>query len=263
MWRLVFLLFFPLLAFSHEGIPPSYSFLKHREHKGVGYDTGYTSVDLMASPIDFPQFYPFLNVRGHVFNDGRFAANLGVAGRYLSPRKDWILGINVFYDYRDTKLFAGQQLGAGAELFFRKTVLRFNGYMPIGVVKRREDSRIRVALANLQGGIEASLLEWDHFILRGAVGVYYLAKRTFDDATFGKAWGTQIQLTSTIYQWIEAGIETTYDHIFNFTFQGYLALKIPLGNSRLHFPKNSFLQTLFQPIRRNEIIPIQKKHTKF
>lgn len=258
MWRLIFLFLFPLLSFSQEGIPPSYSFLKHREHKGVGYDTGYTSVDLMVNLIDFSQFYPFLNARGHVFNNGRFAANLGVAGRYLSPRKDWILGINVFYDYRDTKLFAGQQLGAGAELFFRSTALRFNSYVPIGVVKRKEGSHIQVALTNLQGEVETSLLKWDSFILRGAVGVYYLAKRTFDDSTFGKTWGTQIKLTSILYEWIELGMETTYDYIFNFTFQGYVALKIPLGNSRLHFPNDSFLPSLFQPIRRNEIIPIQK-----
>lgn len=255
---LIFLLFLPHLAFSHEGTVPSYSFLKHREHKGVGYDTGYTSVDLMANPIDFSQFYPFFNVRGHVFNDGRFAANLGLAGRYLSNQKDWILGINAFYDYRDTKLFAAQQLGAGAELFFRKNILRFNGYMPIGVVKRKEGSQTRIALANLQGEWEATIFDWDHFTLRGAIGVYYLAKRTFEGSTFGKAWGTQTKLTATIYQWIEAGIEGTYDHIFNFTFQGYLALKIPLGNTRLHLPKQSFLPNLFDPIRRSEIIPLQK-----
>lgn len=254
---LLILLFLPLALFATQGLSPSYSFLKHREAKGIGYDQGYTSVDVMASPIDFPHFYPYLNVRGHVFNDGRFASNLGIALRYLSSKQDWIWGGNVFYDYRSAKIFSGQQLGAGLELFFGDIAMRVNGYLPIGVVKRKEAMRAQVALANIQGEIGTKLFSMQNFQLRGALGVYYLTGRAFNHQTFGKAWGSQLRLTGVIYKWVEAGVETTYDHIFNFTFQGYLALKIPLGNTRLHFADNAFMKNLFAPIRRNEIIPLQ------
>jgi len=259
MWLILIFLLFPLFAFSNNGSPTSYSFLKHREHQGVGYETGYTSVDVMANPIDFSHFYPFLNVRGHVFNDSRFASNLGLIGRYLSNHKNWVFGVNIFYDYRSAKIFSGQQLGGGAELFFSDLAFRFNGYLPVGVVKKKDETHLQVALANLKGEVEKTLIELKPFILKGAVGVYYLTGRSFNNKTFGKAWGSQLRLTALIYEWIEAGIETTYDHIFNFTFQGYLALKIPIGSTRLRLPEKSFLLNLFQPIRRNEIIPMQKE----
>ena len=256
---LLFLFLIPVWGFSNQGLPTSYSFLKHREHNGVGYDTGYTSIDVMANPIDFSHFYPFLSARGHVFNDGRFASNVGLAGRYLFQKQNWILGANIFYDYRSAKIFSAQQLGAGAEFFFGDIALRANGYLPVGVVKKKDGSHAQVALANLQGEIETVIFTMKHFSLYGALGVYYLSGRAFDNKTFGKAWGSQLRLTGTVYRWVEAGIEATYDHIFNFTFQGYLALKIPLGNTRLHLEENSFIENLFQPIRRNEIIPLQKE----
>lgn len=250
---LALLLLTPFWALSDVGTPTSYSFLKHREHKGVGYDTGYTSIDVMASPIDFSFFYPFINIRGHVFNDGRFASNFGLAGRFILKENSGVFGANFFYDYRNSQIFSAQQMGAGLEFFKGDLAFRANGYMPIGILKGQDHSHSQVALANIDGEAEIGILQSKNFTLFSALGVYYLCGRSYNNKTFGKAWGSKLRITSTIYKWIEAGIDATYDHIFNFTFQGYLALKIPFGG------KNSHLQDLFQPIRRSEIIPLQKE----
>lgn len=256
MYRCLFFLLIPIAIFSAPGVPPSYTVLKHREHQGVGYTTGYSSIEIMANLVDLQNFYPFLNVRGHVFDDGRPAANAGLALRYISANETWVFGANVFYDFRSAKIFSPQQAGGGLELFYGKTILRANGYMPFGTVKKKGHCA-QAALANIQGEAERLFFDSENFSFRGSAGVYYLAGRALKSRVFGKAWGSQIRLTGTLYRWIEAGIETTYDHIFNFTFQGYLGLRIPLGNTRLTLPEASFIRNVFYPIRRNEIIPLE------
>ena len=57
---------------------------RHIESKGVGYDQGYTTLEGFFSPVECwnTRWTPFLDIRGHVFNNGKFAANAGVGVRY-------------------------------------------------------------------------------------------------------------------------------------------------------------------------------------
>ncbi|MGE0198113.1 MAG: inverse autotransporter beta domain-containing protein [Simkaniaceae bacterium] len=250
MKYLIFILF-PLLCFSHE-FPTSYTKLKHREHKGIGYDTGYTSLDVHFTFTEFPDFCLFANPRGHVFNDGRFAFNLGLGARYKSPNQSWVLGGNAYYDYRSETIFSPQQLAGGLELFYQTLAFRFNGYAPIGVVKKTKGRKAQVALANLQGEVEKQFVETQNVDFFAALGVYYLTGRSFKNKTFGKAWGSDLRLTAQLWKRIECVFETTYDHIYNFTFQGLLSLKIPLGEGKPTLPS-----PFYRSVIRSEIIPTQ------
>ncbi len=236
------LLLIPIFSFADV----SFTKLKHREHKGVGYDQGYSTIDLHLNITPLL----FLNTRGHVFNNGEFALNLGLGGRVSAPSKKWTVGLNGYYDYRDSSVLSPSQLGGGFELFISDYVLRFNGYAPIGTVKKTEGSRAAVALANLQGEVEKVLLTGDVYQFSGAIGAYYLTGRAFKNRTFGKAWGSEIRLTAQLWKWVELLFETTYDQIFDFTFQGMVALTIPIG-SRKEKPSRSVV--------RREIIALEKK----
>ncbi|MCB1117486.1 MAG: hypothetical protein KDK50_02765, partial [Chlamydiia bacterium] len=44
---------------------------------GVGYDDGYSTVDLFLTPNWQRGFQPILDGRVHLLNDGRWASNLG------------------------------------------------------------------------------------------------------------------------------------------------------------------------------------------
>lgn len=253
---LILLFFIPFCCLWGE-VTPSYSRFKHREYKGVGYDKGYTSIDVHLSFAEFPEWTAFFNPRGHVFNDGRLAFNVGVGGRFISSTQKWMGGLNIYYDYRTSSTLSPQQLGGGAELFISDYALRFNGYAPIGIVKQTKGSHAAVALANLQGEVEKRLLSGEHFDFYGAIGAYYLTGRAYQDKTFGKAWGSEIRLTAYLWKWVELLFETTYDQIYNFTFQGMIALKIPFGRPRQVAP-SSF--NLYQTVKRREIIPIDRKH---
>ncbi|WP_320412047.1 inverse autotransporter beta domain-containing protein [Candidatus Neptunochlamydia vexilliferae] len=192
----------------------------------------------------------FLNTRGHVFNNGEFALNLGLGGRVTAPSKKWTVGLNGYYDYQSSSVLSPSQLGGGFELFISDYVLRFNGYAPIGTVKKTEGKRAAVALANLQGEVEKVLLTGEIHQFSGAIGAYYLTGRAFENRTFGKAWGSEIRASVQLWQWVELLFETTYDQIFDFTFQGIFALTIPIGSRK---------KKLSRPIIRREIVPLEKK----
>ena len=102
--------------------------LRHIEGKGIGYDRGYTTIQAFFTPhID--RLVPIFDVRGHVFDDGKFAANAGLGLRYFHSR---VYGINAYYDYRQTHLFHYNQVAIGCESLGKKFDFRINGYFPVG-----------------------------------------------------------------------------------------------------------------------------------
>ena len=75
---------------------------RYTSPKGVGYDQGYTTLETFLSPWDVfnDKWLPFVDGRGHIFDNGKWAANAGLGVRYLSCSRVW--GINSYYDYRNT-----------------------------------------------------------------------------------------------------------------------------------------------------------------
>ncbi len=107
---------------------------RHIEPNGIGYNQGYTTLEGFFSPIhpfgENNQWLPFLDLRGHVFNSGRLAANAGVGLRYIGQRA--VFGINGYYDYRNTKRQHYNQVAAGLEAIGKVWDFRINGYLPVG-----------------------------------------------------------------------------------------------------------------------------------
>src|SRR5690348_10439786 len=62
--------------------------LRHIENKGIGYKTGYTTLEGFLAK-DWDRFVPFIDARGHIFNDGKWAANAGIGFRSLT---NWLGG---------------------------------------------------------------------------------------------------------------------------------------------------------------------------
>jgi hypothetical protein len=72
---------------------------RHIEEKGVGYNQGYTTVEgffSLVEPLN-ESCIPFMDLRGHVFNNGKMAANGGLGVCYLTSSRIW--GANAYYDY--------------------------------------------------------------------------------------------------------------------------------------------------------------------
>ena len=103
--------------------------------KGIGYNTGYTTLAGFFAPNHFYKdaWIPFLDIRGHVFDNGKFAANAGVGLRYLESSRVW--GGNLYYDFRNTKKQNYNQIALGLESLGAVWDYRINGYLPVSTTK--------------------------------------------------------------------------------------------------------------------------------
>ncbi len=109
----------------------------HTEGKGLGYSKGYSSLDLFLSqPFSNRTLVPFLDLRGHIFNDSKYAANAGLGFRILSKCKKQVWGINAMYDYLQTSQRPYNQVGGGLEVLGEKWDVRINTYIPVGGKKK-------------------------------------------------------------------------------------------------------------------------------
>jgi len=121
--------------------------VSHVEGKGIGYKKGYTTLEgffVVPSTLE-NDWVPFLDIRGHVFNDGHPAANAGLGLRYLSSR---VWGANIYYDYRKTSRVHYNQIGAGLETLGNVWDFRINGYFPVG---KRESGSYRFKFDHFKG----------------------------------------------------------------------------------------------------------------
>src|SRR5579872_4722137 len=80
-----------------EEIPsPMHVTVRHIEKEGIGYKEGYTTLEGFSA-LNYDEWIPFVDLRGHVFNNGKFDTNVGLGTRYLMGCRSY--GINAFYDW--------------------------------------------------------------------------------------------------------------------------------------------------------------------
>lgn len=109
-------------------------FLRHIESKGVGYRQGYTTLGLFYTPETWfadPRYQTFFDWRNHIFDNGKYAMNIGAGFRFRDPRLENVYGINIYYDFRND-CADYHQIGIGAEMAACYYTLRINGYFPVG-----------------------------------------------------------------------------------------------------------------------------------
>lgn len=246
---------------------------RHIEGKGIGYHTGYTSVDLfVTTPWSLPhKWIPFIDGRMHVFNNGKIATNIGLGARYVSS--SIVYGINSYYDYRETSRQKYNQYSLGLEALGKVWDVRLNGYLPVGhkrssfynadfgyfsgnsiLLKGRRDLAMRGL--NLEAGIHIKDLSWLRFY--GAFGPYYFAKAG------NNAVGGKIRLALTFLDSLKIEGNTSYDPIFHWIGQGELSWTLPFGPNKKKSGKACarsprLYDRALQPVDRQEIIVLSKK----
>ena len=114
-----------------ETITPRYT-LRREFGDGVGYDGGYTYFETFLPVWQNPgQSILFGNVRVVNYDDERYwETQLGGGAR--ARLCETIVGVNAFYDGRNTDVRYYNQAGFGVELLRRNWELRSNVYLPVG-----------------------------------------------------------------------------------------------------------------------------------
>ena len=243
--------------------------VRYTTPKGIGYHQGYTTLEGYFSHFFQNTWVPFADVRGHVFDNGKLAANAGTGMRYVSQSRVW--GASLYYDYRNAKRQHYNQISFDLETLGKIWDFRMNGYLLVGDRQshlfgvafdsfRKNHMYLRAYRNFALGGMDAELgAHVDPFFF--GIGPYYL-KGNKETTNGGKARFSVDLFNSYIR--LEANV--AYDHFFKWTGQGQVALNIPFGKSRKvksnHCPPSDaeiLYARAIQPIIRNEIIPEGKK----
>jgi hypothetical protein len=260
-----------------QGPRPLWASMRYTTPEGIGYKSGYTTVEgFFAFKTSLKDAWvPFLDLRGHVFDNGKLAANAGLGLRYIARSR--VYGMNAYYDYRNTKQQHYNQVAAGLESLGRIWDFRINGYLPLGrkqspfshpkfvafkghslLVKR--DRHFAMKGANAEVGIHIN--HFENAPLYFAGGPYYLTG--IGDTTYGGELRGFVDLFSR-YLRLEGNV--SYDHFFKWIGQGQISINIPFGKKWKIKKKAgqscSKMATLYtraiQPPDRFEIIPVGKQ----
>lgn len=246
--------------------------LRHIESGGIGYESGYTTLDVfLASDPNRWKVTPFLDARGHVFDNGRWAANAGVGLRALWGTR--VYGINTYYDYRSAHLFNAHQIGAGLETLGELFDFRINGYLPVGAkIGRPYDpvfgtfsGHYMLISQKYQSAMKGADAEFGFhfgksasFDFYAAAGPYYFIGE-IDPAT----WGGKARVSGTFKDLLTLEISDSYDRTFHNKFQGQISLNFSLGpKSKVKGQgctcnaANTLNNRMLQPVDRQEIIVI-------
>lgn len=258
--------------------------LEHIEGSGIGYRRGYTTLDGFIMGRD-SCCYPFLNIRGHGFNNRRMAANFGGGIRCLSDC-DWIFGANFWYDLRqgDHRGFnrvgrCYHQFGFGLEAFGPVLDFRFNFYQPVGkkawrftqihfndnagitpIFSFKKQLTFTGLDAEVGGyigcGSFCNCLDWSVYL---ALGTYMIKEyRKNED------FGINARLKADLTEYWTLEVRAGYDQHYLGSMQVKVAFHFPL------YPKSSlrqehcfpdyFRKEITQPVERLlEIMPLRTK----
>lgn len=261
------------LSYSEEPLFHFYSYVKHRESGGVGYNKGYTTLEGLLGFGRNPNAALFADVRLHLFDDAKFASNLGIGYRF-KPWEDnsLIFGFNGYYDLRILHKMWYNQISAGFELFSNILDLRINGYVPISHVNHTVkydflDFTGNYLILNkkqrsaFQGGdveVGRKLFCLDQFTLYAAIGSYYFSRDTVTTHIGAKA---RVNLDFSRRCQLQG--EVTHDRLFKTRIQGMLAFHFPFGPNATKNEKKygtcSFRHDMYSAPYRNEIVVIKKR----
>ena len=266
----------PLLAFSTSF---SRVELRHLEPEGIGFDKGYTTVALFLTPHQEMGPYPFADLRGHVFNDGKLAANAGGGVRVASDRWELVWGANAYYDYRNTQEMSVHQGSVGFEWLSPWYDLRVNGFYPFSGKDSLSSpkfshfcgcdafaaQRVRGALPMAEA--EVRLPVYPQIDLSVGLGGYYLFSRKVANVRLGDAPGGTVRLLlrPTDGLMFEGGL--SFDKIFHVRGNGLVRFSVPFGPGNMRTRGRRFrekfgsrgqeLARLTSPVWRTEIIPVE------
>jgi hypothetical protein len=214
--------------------------MRHSESKGVGYKEGYTTLEGFGIYNGNSYFMPFLDLRGHVFNNGQLAGNVGVGERSALSSIDHLFGIYCYYDVRqENHRLTVNQISPGLELLGKRMEYRINGYFPVGKDKSHHygykfdrfdghhillKSKQKAALTGGDAEVGVHLTQSTHYDLYAGAGPYYFS------SSHASSWGGKTRLLGRYKEYVSLEATYSYDHLFGSVFQGSLGFNYPFGS---------------------------------
>ncbi|MCX6991096.1 MAG: inverse autotransporter beta domain-containing protein [Chlamydiae bacterium] len=250
--------------------------VRHIEGGGIGYDDGYTTLEGFFAPDpERLAVMPFLDLRGHVFDSGKMAANAGLGFRGIFGCRTY--GLNTYYDYRNTKRGHYNQIGAGLETLGTLWDIRVNGYLPVG---KKISAPYDAEFAAFAGNSMLVSQKYQ-FAMKGAdaeMGFHFGKSRLFDfyaaagpyyymGEIGGNTWGGKGRIAGMFKEYVTFEVSDSYDRMFRNNFQCQLTLSIPFGGTSKVKKRcdtssckkaETLITRMVQPVGRQEIVVVGK-----
>jgi len=244
---------------------PTYLIGSHTFGEGVGYDSGFSTIEALSF-LTFCKrnYWPFLDLQFHFFDDRQIAGNAGIGFRhclYNSPR---IIGFNAYYDFRRSEMGNWyNQVGFGFEIFSSCFDFRFNAYIPFdrehvtelcvfdqyadGYVVRKKLIETAFRGFSLEFGAPFCLSDciFSYFSLGG-----YFYKDTLCETAMGGYLKNFFYFKDVFF--LEGRV--SYDPLFETRFQGRVGISIPIG--KCYQKCGNCLQ--YWPVYRSNIIVLDE-----
>lgn len=272
---------------------PQRLYVDYVEGRWLDNHEGYTSLGVFYAfrNIGFCEIVPFIDLRYHIFNDGKRAANFGGGLRYINYQRRMAFGINAYYDFRKGSWnHYYKDIGLGVEILSPCVDVRLNGYIPVG--KRDAFSSARIFdqfegdfLATCRQkrsslwGVDGEVGRWlkrkcpcDFFDLYGAIGWHYFSSR---DHHKKDLYGGDVRLLTNLGSFFVFELRGGYDSVYHGMVQGRLTLSVPtemLGYGLSYLTGtgpiaydcckpacNPCCGEFFEPVQRQEIMVLSKK----
>lgn len=241
--------------------------------RGPGYATDYGTLStLITSDYQRGKAFPLVDLRAHALFNGQWAANVGVGFRIVPHNGCMIFGMNAFYDYRTNPHGNFNQFGLGFELLSQRWGLHFNGYLPFDGHKHSDkhvyddyigDFRVTCrqpdfAFDSFNLGMDFELVHQGMFFVFGEINPYYFSSKHHGKHSVGIMAGLRPQFDD--YLAIELNV--SHDSIFGTIYQAAATLTFPLYQFGKQKGKKGPCglpnRVIYQPIQRNELIPLKK-----
>jgi hypothetical protein len=253
--------------------------VRHTESKGVGYKNGYTTLEGFGIYDHNPYLMPFLDLRAHVFNNGKWAGNVGLGERTVIPSINHVFGLYCYYDIRqEDHGLTVNQISPGVELLGKRMEYRINGYFPVGrdesrhydqKFKKFQGHRILIqekkkyAMTGADTEVGAHITQSTQHDVYGGVGAYYFT------AAPASLWGGKARLFWRYKEYISLEASYSYDRLFKNVFQGTIGFSCPLGNKIKRKGRNcpnandlALSRAAFAPYRFEIPVVSTRKQTK-
>jgi hypothetical protein len=243
---------------------PIFIDFRHTEHRGVGYQEGYTTIESFLIPSQkHCGFYPYFDFRAHIFNSGHHAFNTGIGARFQNDR---VWGLNTYYDFRKTSNKKFNQIAAGFETMGIRWDFFANGYLVVGGKKSPAydvqfshfvdhdaylKERIDTAMSGADAKVRYHFLKKEGWDLYFDIGPYCYFKKE-------NAIGGQAKLAAQIANYVYVEANTSYDRLFKWIGQGIIGFSIPLGRQNCPKPVRSCHDTALMRDRLTQIPATQE-----
>ncbi len=238
--------------------------------------TNYSTLTMFLAPDYSPgEFLPGFDLRGHRFDHGSYAANLGFVGRFIPDFcSDFcnILGFNMYYDYRQACLGYFQQAGFGLEILGNRWDLRGNLYVPFGSKNHHKQCifddyigdyfLIQDIYESVSYSFNAEigyyLMRSRDFFLYVAGGPYYISGRKCVD----KTRGGEVRFRPQYKDYIALDFSYRYDSLFESVWQAEISIQLPLYKLKNQNLRPCCLSDwqIYQPVQRFEVMPVGMRH---